>query len=79
MIPNLFGVEIDIDKELLACACCDCGLVHDVAFAIEDNGKLGIAMRRNKRATAQLRRHNYGNLQQVEVGGFRIIRRGICP
>lgn len=42
--------------ERLKLACCDCGLLHDIAFAIEKNGNLGIALRRNNRATGQLRR-----------------------
>lgn len=41
--------------EILKLACCDCGLVHDVAFAYED-GEIGIALRRNNRATGQRRR-----------------------
>jgi hypothetical protein len=36
-------------------ACCDCGLVHDVVWVYE-GGKLGMAARRNNRATAQKRR-----------------------
>lgn len=42
--------------QMLKLACCDCGLVHDMAFAIEKNGNLGIALRRNNRATAAKRR-----------------------
>ena len=41
--------------EIVRFACCDCGLVHDVAFAFED-GEIGIALRRNIRATGQRRR-----------------------
>lgn len=53
------GFELDIKNEQkLKLACCDCGLVHDVAFAIEENGNLGIAMRRNNRATTAKRRAN---------------------
>ncbi len=37
-------------------ACCDCGLVHDFAFVSEDGKPIGIAARRNNRATAQRRR-----------------------
>jgi nitroimidazol reductase NimA-like FMN-containing flavoprotein (pyridoxamine 5'-phosphate oxidase superfamily) len=49
--------EVDIKKsELLRLACCDCGLVHEIAFAIEKNGKLGIAMKRNSRATTARRK-----------------------
>jgi len=41
--------------EILRLACCDCGLVHNIAFAYED-GEIGIALKRNKRATGQRRR-----------------------
>jgi len=37
--------------------CCDCHLVHDFAFAVEENGNLGIALRRNNRSTNALRRN----------------------
>ena len=42
--------------EVINLACCDCGLVHRIAFAIEDNGRLGIAMKRAARATSELRK-----------------------
>ena len=42
--------------EILRFACCDCGLVHNIAFAYED-GEIGIAIERNRRATGQKRRH----------------------
>jgi nitroimidazol reductase NimA-like FMN-containing flavoprotein (pyridoxamine 5'-phosphate oxidase superfamily) len=45
--------------EILRFACCDCGLVHNMAFAFED-GEIGIAIERNKRATGQKRRHMKG-------------------
>jgi hypothetical protein len=48
------GVTVN-PGEIVKFACCDCGLVHDVAFAYE-NGEIGIALRRNVRATAQRRR-----------------------
>jgi hypothetical protein len=38
-------------------ACCDCGLVHDFVFVSEDGKPIGIAAKRNNRATAQRRRH----------------------
>jgi hypothetical protein len=38
-------------------ACCDCGLVHDFVF-VAGKGVVGIAARRNKRATAQRRRQS---------------------
>lgn len=48
------GFEVPVG-EIYRLACCDCGLVHDVVFALED-GKLAMATRRNNRATAQRRR-----------------------
>lgn len=32
-------------------ACCDCGLVHDVALVARRGGHIGMAVKRNKRAT----------------------------
>jgi len=43
-------------------ACCDCGLVHKLQFFPTEKG-LDMAAWRDERATAQLRRHKYGNLQ----------------
>lgn len=43
--------------QILRVACCDCGLIHSLAFAIEDNGNLGIAVRLEKRRTAAHRRN----------------------
>ena len=37
-------------------ACCDCGLVHDMVLVSEDGKPIGIAVRRNNRATAARRR-----------------------
>lgn len=48
------GFEVPVD-EIYRIRCCDCGLVHDVAFSIVD-GKLGMAARRNNRSTGQARR-----------------------
>jgi hypothetical protein len=42
--------------EVYRLACCDCGLVHDMVFISEDMKPIGIATRRNNRATAQRRR-----------------------
>ncbi len=41
--------------ELYRLSCCDCGLVHDVVF-VARKGKIGMAARVNKRATAAKRR-----------------------
>ena len=43
-------------------ACCDCGLVHDFVFISEDGNPIGIAAKRNNRATAQRRRKLKGKL-----------------
>lgn len=37
-------------------ACCDCGLVHDFVL-VPEGDLIGIAAKRNNRATAQRRRH----------------------
>jgi len=36
--------------------CCDCSLVHDVVFLIED-GKLYMTAVQNRKSTSQIRRH----------------------
>jgi hypothetical protein len=36
--------------------CCDCGLIHDVAWSVFGK-RLFMRVRRNERATAQRRRH----------------------
>jgi len=41
-------------------ACCDCGLVHQVVIVIDD-GKVGIAAKRDNRATGQRRRKSLPN------------------
>ena len=37
-------------------ACCDCGLVHDMVFVSHDKKSIGIAARRNNRATVHRRK-----------------------
>lgn len=47
------------NKEKFKLACCDCGLVHDVAIVapkVRKGVELGFAVARNKRATSQRRR-----------------------
>lgn len=51
------GFEVP-SGSLYRIACCDCGLVHDFIFISHDNKPIGIAARRNNRATAQRRRKN---------------------
>ena len=39
-------------------SCCDCGLVHDMQFRVTDEyDRVEFRVRRNNRATAQVRRH----------------------
>lgn len=40
--------------QVLKFACCDCGLVHDMAL-VARKGWVGMAVKRNKRATARRR------------------------
>ncbi len=68
------GVLLEPGEEIFRFACCDCGLVHSMAVAQEPDNRIGIAFKRETRATAQLRRHKYGNLQQQAVGSHRMVR-----
>lgn len=38
-------------------ACCDCGLVHNMEFRIDDLGRINFRATRNNRSTGQMRRH----------------------
>ena len=41
------GQQFEVEHcEIIRFKCCDCGLVHKVAVAIEHNGNIGIAMER---------------------------------
>ena len=42
--------------EVYRIACCDCGLVHDFVFVSHDGKPIGMAAKRNNRATAQRRK-----------------------
>jgi hypothetical protein len=61
------------DGEIFRFACCDCGLVHSMV-AVKEDGGIGLAFKREKRHTAQLRRHGYGHLQQQGVGKHKMVR-----
>ncbi len=39
--------------------CCDCSLVHDVVFIVDD-GKLFMTAVQNRKSTSQIRRHKNG-------------------
>jgi hypothetical protein len=49
------GFEVP-SGQIYRLACCDCGLIHDFVFVSEDGKPIGIAARRNSRATAQRRK-----------------------
>jgi len=49
--------------QIFKLACCDCGLVHQVVIVVE-GGEVGIAAKRDARATGQRRRkHSRMNVQ----------------
>ena len=51
------GFEVK-SKEMTRWACCDCGLVHDIVFVAGRKGtEIGVAARRNNRATSARRRN----------------------
>ena len=68
------GIKFNASEEVLALACCDCGLVHLAKITKLGKGMVGIAFKRDKRATAQLRRYGYGNLQKPNSKKYRLIR-----
>ena len=47
-------------------SCCDCGLVHDLEFRLDDNHRLNFRARRNPRSTGQVRRHMTQKERSVE-------------
>ena len=53
------GFEVPSGK-IYRIACCDCGLVHDFVFVSSDGSPIGVAARRNIRATAAKRRGERG-------------------
>ena len=61
---------IDTKGDLLKLACCDCGLVHFIGITIIDDSLVKLQFASDKRATAQLRRHKYGSLQQAMDGSI---------
>ena len=69
------GYLVDTTEETLKLACCDCGLVHYVGITIKDGRNIMIGFKRDRRATAQLRRHRYGYLQQpIKADRYKVTR-----
>ncbi len=58
------GFTFDPEKVTLKMACCDCGLVHYMGITVLGDGDVSVGFKRDRRATGQLRRNNYGNLSQ---------------
>lgn len=63
-----FALKLRRGIALIKFGCCDCGLVHRMAFAVE-NRDLGVAVQRDKRATAAARRSMKG-LKLPKRGAF---------
>lgn len=38
-------------------ACCDCGLVHNMQFRVDDLEQINFRAQRNERSSGQMRRH----------------------
>lgn len=73
-LKDYAATTVDVQREeLLELACCDCGLVHFIKLGIVEDGKVMIAFKSNKRATAQLRRHSYGDLQQGKSKTYKMV------
>lgn len=83
------GIRINSNKDTLKIACCSCGMVHSHIFAIQGNKHeklIDVPLRKHEiavifvgepRATAQLRRHNYGYLQKpTKRDKYKLVRRG---
>ena len=69
-------VTIDTKDEFWRFACCDCGLVHDMCIEIDKPGQVTMFLFRHGRATAQLRRHHFGLLQNGHAKKWRMVRIG---
>ena len=58
------GFTFNSEEVTLKMACCDCGLVHYMGITILKDKNVFVGFKRDRRATGQLRRNNYGNLSQ---------------
>lgn len=73
-IEDYEEVVFNPSTDILRFACCDCALVHDMRIIIESNDKAMVVFRSHHRATAQLRRYKWGNLQKDGKAQYRLIR-----
>lgn len=70
------GLRINLDENELREACCSCGMVHRWQFHHIKKNIWDFAFFVDRRATAQLRRHNYGSLQQNRKDEkYRLVRK----
>ena len=65
--------EIKYREGFARMRCCDCGLVHDLAFDVEED-VLYMYPFRNERSTAQSRRNGWGGLQNGDGSKWRLVR-----
>lgn len=66
--------EMPDEETTIFNACCDCGMVHMYVLAEEiETGRRCVIVIRDERRTAQLRRHEYGDLHNGN-GKWRLIR-----
>ena len=69
-IPRIDGKAFEVEAgKVTRWACCDCGLVHDIVFVVdsEDASTIGVAARRNARATAARRRSRRARAAGIQV------------
>ena len=77
------------NKGLLRMACCDCGLVHTIGILMKGNKhenlagaklkkyEVGMVFVKEPKSTAQLRRHDYGYLQNPgKRDKYKLIKKG---
>jgi len=74
-LGNGSAVTMNPKTDLWDVACCDCGLIHCIKVRIISDTEVTITFKERKRATAQLRRHNWGSLQQGKNKKYEMLRR----
>ena len=66
---------INTKNETLKLACCDCGAVHYIGITILDGSLVKLQFVKDKWATAQLRRNNYGSLQYRQNEKYTLVKK----
>lgn len=72
-LNNGESFRVNLDDTDLRFACCDCGKVHIFQFHHIKNNIWDFAVFSFARATAQLRRHCYGDLQNM-YGDYKLVK-----